>query len=356
MSKDSEDWTLLVSRGVHEGAHAAFPDQVLQVIGTADNCDVCLVDDGLQDRHCALSRLGDAVTVRSLAGDVRVSGRLVDGNVTLPAEHCESIELGEAVVLKLIPRAMLDAEREALANPVDTGSPVVDRRLSLWTTGALCAVLLVCAAWVAAQDAGQTMPAVADPLAEVLAAIEHLGLADAIEAIDDQGRLIVSGVANAEDLKLLKMAVQASAGDAVFQLATPEQLLEQVTGVFRTNGYTADLKLGEGGSVIVQNLDPDDPAVGRVASFVRSDVPLLRNLGFKTVARPGDPNAGKTVYLPGPGKRLTTVVDGDVAYIATEDGARYFEGSLLPGGHRVHRISAAGIEVEDDDGVSILSF
>jgi len=50
------------------------------------------------------------------------------------------------------------------------------------------------------------------------------------------------------------------------------------------------------------------------------------------------------------------VVPGDPAYLVTADGTRYFEGALLPTGHRIASIKAQEVMLDLDGAMSPLRF
>jgi type III secretion protein D len=57
-----------------------------------------------------------------------------------------------------------------------------------------------------------------------------------------------------------------------------------------------------------------------------------------------------------PGKRVTSIVPGDPAYVVTADGTRYFEGALLPTGHRVAAIRDREVLLERNGTKAPLRF
>ena len=50
------------------------------------------------------------------------------------------------------------------------------------------------------------------------------------------------------------------------------------------------------------------------------------------------------------------MVPGDLAYVMTADGSRYFIGAVLPSGHRITRIAGDAVTVERDGRESTLNF
>lgn len=355
MSRASESRAILVTGGLHRGAHVLLPEAAMQVIGTADDCDICFADDYLEARHCAISLNDETLSVRSLGGAVTIDGKTVSRTTKLNRGSAPSISLGESgVTMKIVPQSELDVELHALDEPLARPANEPTNRKRFVAIAAASVMLTAFAVFATTRQEDTLATSTPDPIEETKATIDALGIDASIDVIRRDGSLLLSGIARQDDIATLNEGIRATAMPVTVRLVTPAQLLEQIGGVFRTNGYDAELTYRGDGSVFVKNLDPSDPAVSRVASFVRTDVPLLKNLGFSSSSTNG--NDGTTVYLGGPGKRLTTVVDGDVAYIATEDGARYFEGSLLPDGQRVHRITESGVEIETSEGISLLSF
>ena len=57
-----------------------------------------------------------------------------------------------------------------------------------------------------------------------------------------------------------------------------------------------------------------------------------------------------------PGKRVAAVVPGDPGYVVTVDGTRYFEGAMLPTGHRILAILSDRVQIERDGATSTLNF
>lgn len=87
---------LRVLAGVHGGARAAFHDGRV-VIGSAEDCDIVLLDENVAPRHVALAINGETVTVSPLDGEVlRDDGTLVTDGEVLPAFR--PIGIGASIV------------------------------------------------------------------------------------------------------------------------------------------------------------------------------------------------------------------------------------------------------------------
>jgi type III secretion protein D len=57
-----------------------------------------------------------------------------------------------------------------------------------------------------------------------------------------------------------------------------------------------------------------------------------------------------------PNKRIASLVPGELAYLVTADGARYFIGAMLPTGHRITQIEHSRVTLERDGQRSTLTF
>ena len=360
-SKDSNAAFLLVMSGLHHGAHVPLQQDALLVVGSGDDSDICLSDPGLSQRHFALAVHGEQITVRRLDGEIAVDGQSVDSVVTLDVAAGESLELVPGGVQL---RIATDANRHDFTTTAERAcmlserraAPRAAKRRALAVAAALIGGVLLGTLVIAGQREEQVSTESITPRMAIQALIDGLELQDELAVDESFGRLIVRGTLPLQDLSRLQEGLLESPAAAVLRVTTAEQLLEQVSGVFRTNGYTAELSYRGNATVVVENLDGDSAEIRKVAAFVRADVANLKKLVFTPSDAPESSDTSSAVYLASAGKRLTTVVDGETAYIATEDGARYFVGSTLPGGHYVRKITAQGVQVNSGDTISWLQF
>lgn len=360
-SMDSNAAFLLVMSGLHHGASVPLQQDALLVVGSGDDSDVCLADPGLSQRHFALAVHGEQITVRRLDGEIAVDGQRVDTAVTLDVAADELLELVPGGVQL---RVATDANGHEFMSTAERGTALPDprparhaaKRRVLAVAAALMSGALLGTLVIAGQRDEQAGAASVSPKKAVQTLIDGLGLQKELAVDESPGRLTVRGTLPLEDLTRLQRGLHESPAPVVLRVTTAEQLLEQVSGVFRTNGYTAELSYGGDSTVVVRNLDGDSAEIRKVAAFVRADVANLKKLVFTPSNAPETSSTNAAVYLASAGKRLTTVVDGETAYIATEDGARYFVGSTLPGGHYVRKITAQGVQVNNGDTISWLQF
>ena len=87
-------WTMRILAGVHVGAEAALDDEEA-VLGSGEECDFVLEDDGLAGRHVSLLPTGSGVrlTVFDAGNPVRIDGQPIDGSALL--EPFQVVSIGE---------------------------------------------------------------------------------------------------------------------------------------------------------------------------------------------------------------------------------------------------------------------
>ena len=149
------------------------------------------------------------------------------------------------------------------------------------------------------------------------------------------------------------------AGQAVAQVVPPAKaaaptaptsadLAASVVEVFRLHGIAAKPSWTEAGELVLHTRERDAARVEAAAAAVRRDLPRPPVLHLDNQP----PAAAQTAVAPppdDPAKRLVAVIDNsDSPYFITADGSRYFNGALLPSGHRVVEIAERAVVVERD--------
>ena len=183
--------------------------------------------------------------------------------------------------------------------------------------------------------------------------LAHLGFG-MLDAEHRDGQLIVTGHLDTQAQRT--RLEQALAGQTPARVAVwvNEQVTASVGDVYRLNGITADVKSGGPGVVHVQTKEADHAKLARVQALARRDVPGLSQLVAANDAPPAPPRP--EAVITDPGKRVAAIVPGDPAYVVTADGTRYFEGAMLPTGHRILAILSDRVQIERDGAASTLNF
>ena len=245
------------------------------------------------------------------------------------------------------------------AVPTDTAAtaPLPTRRRAglvqrLLTGGAALVAVSACALTMAwAMGPGTLKPA--EQVQHLRQTLAHLGFG-MLDAEHRDGQLTVIG--HLDTLAQRSQLEKALAGQTPARVAVTvnEQVTAGVADVYRLNGISADVKSGGPGVVHVHTREGDHARLERVQALARRDVSGLSVLVPFNNAPPTPARAEATVSDPG--KRVAAVVPGDPGYVVTVDGTRYFEGAMLPTGHRILAILSDRVQIERDGATSTLNF
>lgn len=132
------------------------------------------------------------------------------------------------------------------------------------------------------------------------------------------------------------------------QRAAPHDAAAGAVEVFRLHGIAAKPGWSPEGELLLHTRERDTGRVDAALAAVRRDLPGLPALRVDNQP----PAVAPVTPAPAaddPAKRLVAVVDNsDSPYFITADGSRYFNGALLPSGHRVVEIAERAVVVERD--------
>lgn len=183
--------------------------------------------------------------------------------------------------------------------------------------------------------------------------LAHLGFA-ALDVESRDGQLLVTGHLDTQSQRT--RLEQALAGQSPARVAVwvNEQITAGVGDVFRLNGVPAEVRSGGPGVVHVNTREADAKRLEQVQAVARRDVPGVQQLVIANEPPPAAPKPEAVVTDPG--KRVAAIVPGEPAYVVTADGTRYFEGAMLPTGHRILAILSDRVQLERDGQASALTF
>jgi hypothetical protein len=128
----------------------------------------------------------------------------------------------------------------------------------------------------------------------------------------------------------------------------PTDVLASAVDVFRLYGIAAQGSWSPQGELVLRTEERDTAKLQAAAGAARRDIARLPALRLDNHPPAAAPTAAAPVP-DDPAKRLVAVVDNaDSPYFITADGSRYFNGALLPSGHRVVEIAGRAVTVERD--------
>lgn len=371
---------LQVLAGPQQGARAAVPQGLPFTLGGSADCDIVL--RGLAGLPLAvrLCLQPQALRVEVLQGQLQLAGQsLAAGQTT----HCPP---DAELVLGPVRIGLVTAPEPVHDHDVPTGAtiapdapatadapmatparlPATAPARSRWWAGRRGWQALVAGGGaLAAVSVGMlasayTQPVSAparEPLAQqAQATLQAAGLGQLRVRPDAEGSgLLVTGYldtgaqrAQAEQL----MAAQHL--PARWQVHVNQQVADAVADVYRINGVPARARAVGEGAVAVTTREADASRLDRVRDAARRDVPGLAAIEARNEPPPAPP--GPMPVVDDPGKRLASIVPGEPPYVVTADGTRYFEGALLPTGHRIAGIERHRVLLDRDGAVTPLVF
>jgi hypothetical protein len=298
-----------VTSGVHHGATFAPTDGLL-LIGADTACDICLSDTGLAARHAAIVAQGSRVGIRCLEGVVSVNGQQLIAPGSILLTHGADIVLGASGVhLHFTDSEKPEANREPERIPRD-------RR-------------------------GLSRPAIEGFFVAAVAGV-------AVLAFTLGGRQSQASRPSATSAEVTSARTENAA-------VSEAELVAQVQDVFRTSGYDVQISYVGKGEVRVDNLDADHERVRRAVERVKADVPQLKSLSFAPFGDTKPPEHAPRFASTGV-DHMAVNVNGSTGYLVADGGARYFVGSILPGGLTVRRITKEAVQVDRDGQISWYRF
>jgi type III secretion protein D len=150
---------------------------------------------------------------------------------------------------------------------------------------------------------------------------------------DGDGVLVQGFVANAAARARAEQALAAHDIPAELRVRTTADLADASADVARLQNIRAAARPLGMRVVELRTIPVTEAQRARLIAAIRSDVPGIRRLQLRGDLPPEQDVALRTVSDAT--KKVSTVVAGDPSYIQTIDGARYFNGALLPSGHRL---------------------
>lgn len=361
----AQPWELRVLRGRAAGARTELTAGRPALVGYAFSSDVVLREASARALRLQLTPGAETVQLELLEGEVELLGHrlLAPATATLPAYA--PLRIGELAFALGDPAGARWPEAERLLGVQETpaSETASARRLISSLSARLpklaallpaTAVALVSLALVLGVQA--VAPALADgppqpqQVSRALAAAGFRGLS--VAALDDGGLVVRGRLAREADRARLLSLFEARSWPATLEVQTDETAARRVEDVFRTNGVEAVAAPAGPGQVRVEVSAGDQAAIEGARRAALTDVGGLRQLGVGSAS----PAISPLAAAGADGKRVTAVVAGEVSYLETADGARYFPGALLPSGHRIVSIAAQEVTVQKDGQLSHLSF
>ena len=353
---------LIVAEGPQRGARLLLQAGSDVKIGSAFDNDVVLRDPAIPAHAAQVRVTSESCQWQAMDAmlDGEVSGSPLALNESVNVANGTSVRLGDTVLLVSSERDTEDtstasaqasqkAETQAKSTPRRRSSRVFFFILPVFALTGFAA-----ASW---WQHGSSQEVVSRPGITTLLAASPF---HEIEANTSGDTALITGFVDTQREKLeLVELLKASDQPVRLDIAVGEKLASAVEDVYRTNGVDADVVATGAAAVEVRTSVADARQLRVLEKAVRADVPQVSSV--KLINVPPKPDDDSSIAPPSklpidPGKRVAMVVSTDPSYLLTEDGSRYFVGSLLPSGQRISSIDNGRVLLEQDGQTTELEF
>jgi hypothetical protein len=345
----SEQKTLRITSGLHEGARVNLIGGEY-VIGSGEDCDIVLLDEGVAQRHARLVIDGVRLRIESIDGAaLHTKGRAMLSKakalgdyeiVSIGAAQFYLSPTGETAAAEDSPSASAAGASARAVKPEHAAAARTRTRFARSVYGA--SALLAAAAFFTYAEEGWrergTAPMAA--LAQARAKLAALNLNDVAASLNARGQLVLSGYVNtAQDARRLREEKSLHAlGAPLVQVHIAEQVLARLRQDLDAAGIAAGY-LG-GGRVALSGSGAAalKPRVQSLRRDLAQVIAIEDRIDYRApVAARAAPSSAP---LP---VRIVAVHIGPVSYFEDADGARYFIGGSLRDGAQVTAISETSI-------------
>ncbi|RQP21261.1 SctD/MshK family protein [Piscinibacter terrae] len=347
---------LRVLGGEQQGARCRLSDGLPTTVSGQFDSDIVLRGSDLARRRIAITPQGDGVRLEVLSGDAKLGDRMLAAGESVQLPLYAPVQLGDTVV------ALGDPEGDWSA-PVthDEAAPAPRRAADVhrWSRrlimggGAVATVSMAMLAF--AYTAAPAEPTTEQLARRAEAELHAAGFPRLVVKATPQGEISVTGYLETnEERARVERTLASQPATARLSVWVNEQVANSVLDVYRVNGVNAQADVTGPGAVRVTTHEADVGKLEQIRTVARRDVPGLSILEARNAPPPAAPQAAPV--LDDPGKRVAAIVPGEPSYVVTADGTRYFEGALLPTGHRIASIADHEVLLERGGSTTPLRF
>jgi hypothetical protein len=349
---------IVVTGGIHAGASVLLSDGHELSIGSGENVDLVLIDEGVAAHHATIRLDGEKLTLVARHEGVSVFGRSLRVGRSTELRYGGSFTLGAATLQfsgrdALTPRATHKAELAWLlahAPMAYAAKRTATLPLPAKAGFTVLGLLLVSAlAWQAAS------PFLATKVAREPDNPAFRFVRTRVDA--KTGMPVYEGyVQSYSDLSALAIAARKGARTPVLRVIVIDQLRDQLRAFLDKYYRASQTQATQPGIFAVTTppadgyLQPESWDYARVARLARAEINGLNELTFV-----GHPVSGATVRVPLESIGMNLMRSSHGSWLVDQQGGMYFAGSRLKIG-KLTRISECAAEVVRDDDGSVYEF
>lgn len=322
---------LRIVDGLHAGASRILADEEMILVGSGEDCDIVLADDGVAAHHALISLVGGRFLVRALDAPVKVGGQDVHPGDPVELSAIQQVRIGEAIIAfgREDDPAWDDFVTVFAPNDEDAAPRAGFVRKLPWIGGIAALSLASLAIFAAVLPAPEHGP---DPRERLTSLLDEHRVVNVRISDGANGRATVTGaVDDAATLERLRDRVQAEGLDATLQIRTGEHIASDVAEMFRGQSIPVQARYVGNGDVEVVGEFQDGAEIERLAtSRAVADIPGVQRILPRT---PGGqlPEGGVEQPQAPPEPHIVSIVRGDNPHLVSSDGRRFVAGEQIPG-------------------------
>ena len=328
--ESAERRLLRIVSGLHAGACRELAEREMILVGSGDDCDIVLADNGVAHHHALISVVDGHFQLRALDAPLQLEGRTLHPGDPVEMDRLQRVGLGEAALafgleddpawLALAP----DEEQPAAVRARRFTEPIT-RRLPLVAAVAVLSLASL-AIFVAVVPSAESK---IEPEARLQELAREFQVSGRKIEKDVNGKPVLAGmVADAAVRRDLQERVAKEELDVTLVLTTGEDLAINVSEVLRAGGFPAERTRYLGRGRVEATGYFEDPEAftafvqtgAVVATGVREIVPInLANVEEEAPAAAVGP------------VRIVSYERGEDPYLLDEHGNEYRVGMEIPG-------------------------
>lgn len=321
---------LRIVAGLHAGASRELAEREMILVGSGDDCDIVLADEGVAAHHALISVVDGSFHLRALDAPLKLEGRVLHPGDPVEMDGLQRVGLGDAALafgleddpawLGLAPEGDIVPASRARGG----GIPFT-RRLPMIAAIAVLSLASL-AIFAAVMPSGE--PAV-DPEARLKALVRGLPISELEIARDVNGQLVLSGmVHDAASRDRLREQLAGEDLQVSLALRTGEDLALNVAEVLRAGGYPARTRyLGHGNVEVTGRFEDMDA----FEAFVRTPAVVGTGVNQVVPVNLADPVPGEAPAEDQDEVRIVAYERGDDPHVIDEHGRVYRAGDHIPG-------------------------
>ncbi|NLC62372.1 MAG: hypothetical protein GX761_13965 [Gammaproteobacteria bacterium] len=321
---------LRIVSGLHAGACRELAEREMILVGSGDDCDIVLADNGVAHHHALISVVDGHFQLRALDAPLQLEGRTLHPGDPVEMDRLQRVGLGEAALafgleddpawLALAP----DEEQPAAVRARRFTEPIT-RRLPLVAAIAVLSLASL-AIFVAVVPSAESK---IEPEARLQELAREFQVSGRKIEKDVNGKPVLAGmVADAAARRDLQERVAKEELDVTLVLTTGEDLAINVSEVLRAGGFPAERTRYLGRGRVEATGYFEDPEA--FTAFVQTGAVVATGVREIVPINLADVEEEAPAAAAGP-VRIVSYERGEDPYLLDEHGNEYRVGMEIPG-------------------------